>query len=76
MLFRRHPEMSVTPTRQVPQLLDLLVVMLDVVLYWESSGIIHPDITTKPEQYACDLICEEFRVRSKILDSALRHLSV
>ena len=59
MLFRRHPEMPVTPKRQVSQLLNLLVVMLDVVLHRKACGIIHPDITTKPEQYARDLICEE-----------------
>ena len=47
MLLRANPKMSVAPLAQVAKFLHFRVIVLDIVLDWQSSGVIHPDVTPK-----------------------------
>jgi len=62
MLFRRHPDMSVTPFAQVSELLYLCMRMLYVVLDGQTCGVIHADVATEPEKYAGGFKSEETRI--------------
>lgn len=47
MLFRRDPEMGITPAAQSSQLLHFGVIVLHVVFDWQAGSIIDSDITSK-----------------------------
>ena len=47
MLFRRAPDMSIAPAAEFTQLLHLLMLLVQVILDWQLSGIEDADIASK-----------------------------
>ena len=47
MLFRRTPQMSIAPSTQPPEFLDLGMFVLHVVFYGETCGIENADVGAK-----------------------------
>ena len=47
VLLRGDPDVPVTPTAEIPQLLHLGMKMLDVVFHRETCRIKHSDITSQ-----------------------------
>ena len=50
VLFRRNPKMTITPSTQTPQLHDLGVLVLDIILDREPSRIVYSHIAPEPEK--------------------------
>ena len=65
MLFRRDPEMSITPSAEGSQLFDLGMLMLGVVFYRQSYRIIDSHIATESKQNASDLKSQKLRIKSR-----------
>lgn len=58
MLLRADPNVSVAPLAEFPQLLNLGVAMLDVILLGQTVWIVDPHIAAKTKEYARGLICQ------------------
>lgn len=56
VLLGRDPEVAVTPSTQMPQLLYLLMVVLNIVFDGKTGRIVNPYITTQSEENPRDLI--------------------
>lgn len=52
MLFRRDPDVAVTPLAQVSQLLHLVMVLLGVVLDGQTRWIEHANVAAQAEEDA------------------------
>lgn len=67
MLLGRDPEMSITPSAEVPQFLYLGMVMLDVVFNWEARRVVDSHVAPKSKKNARDLKRQQFRIGSKAM---------
>ena len=47
MLFRRDPDMPVTPLAQIAQFLDLGMVVLDIILHREPAWVEDANVTAQ-----------------------------
>ena len=47
MLLSRDPNMAVAPAAEIAELLYLVVIVLDVVLYGKVGRVVDADVTTK-----------------------------
>ena len=65
MLFGADPHMAIAPFAQFPQLLDLGVAVLDVVLLGQAGGIVDANIASEAEKDAGGLIRQQLRERSR-----------
>ena len=62
MLFRRDPEVSIAPSTQVAELLDLGMRVLDVVFHGKARRVIYADVAAKTPENAANLESEKFRI--------------
>jgi hypothetical protein len=49
VLLGRNPYVPIAPPAQVSQLLHFLVLVLNVILYWQTKRVIHSNVTTQSE---------------------------
>ena len=59
MLLGADPNMAIAPFAEFPQLLDLGVVVLDVVLLGQAGGIVDANIASEAEKDAGGLIRQQ-----------------
>lgn len=52
MLLRRNPNVAITPSAELSELLHLLVCMLHVILDREPIGIIYTNVATESKEDA------------------------
>ena len=62
MLFRRNPNLSITPCAQLTKLLNLWVVVLDIVLLRETGWVVDSNIAAEAVEDACSFEGEEARI--------------
>ena len=64
MLFRRDPEVSITPSAQVAKFLDLGMRVLDVVFHGKARRVIYADVAAKTPENAANFESEKFGIRA------------
>lgn len=54
--------MPITPLAQLPQLLDLSMIVLNIIFHGQSFWIVDTNIASQTEQYACTFESQETRI--------------
>lgn len=56
MMLRANLDVSITPFTELPQLLHFGVVVVEVVLNGQASGIVHADVAAELEEDSASLV--------------------
>jgi hypothetical protein len=64
MLFRRDPEVSIAPSTQVTEFLDLGMCVLHVIFHGQARRVIYADVAAQTPENAANLEGEKFRIRA------------